>query len=167
MSRKRFSASEFSVGPRCSGVGGRRQPPLCQPREPAPEPSPPQGPSSESPRVCSQQLPRSPFRRSPGLPPSALPSSALQAVRKGGAVGEERRGAPGWGGCRWAGPGRPPAQTGASALPSGHKGLGMRDTPAPCASGRLTFPDRGGGRSQTWRLKPAGQATPAPAVGSW
>lgn len=82
----------------------------------------------------------------PGLQPAA-PEVALPAGPLGGA----------W----WAGPGLPPAQTGASALPSGHKGLGMRDTPAPCASGRLTFPDRGGSRSQTWRLKPAGQAIPA------
>lgn len=131
---------------RCSGGGGRPQPPRCLPGEPAPEPSPGQEPSSESSRVSSQQLPRLPFRRSPGLLPSALPSAGrLQAVRKGGAAREERQGAPGWGGCRWAGPGQPPEQTRASVLPPGHKGLSVRDTPVPCASGRLTFPDRGGG----------------------
>ena len=130
---------------RRSGGGGHPQPPRCLPGEPAPEPSPSQGPSLESSRVSSQQLPRLLFRQSPGLLPSALPSAGrLQAVRKGGAAGEERQGAPGWGGCRWAGPGRPPEQTRASILPPGHKGLSVRDTPVPCASERLTFPDRGG-----------------------
>lgn len=83
--------------------------------------------------ASSQGLPGSHFWQNPGLLPSALPSGGwLHPVRKGGATGEERWGAPGQ---TAAGRRCLDAHQDKWGQPSPrHKGLSVRDTPHPACN---------------------------------
>lgn len=164
MSRKGFSAWSSLRAPGAPGWVCQ-QPLLCQP---AGSVSPSQSPLFSVTAVLgvtlvsSQGLPRSPFWQSPGLLPSALPSVGWpHPMRKGSAAGEERQGAPGWGGCRWAVPGHLPEQTGPT-FSQAQRALCAGHTQPRVQSRRLTFPNTKEAHSQTVlgvarRLNPAGQ----------
>lgn len=148
MTRKGFSASELSLGPKGLSLvtqgGPCQQPLLCSPRVTA-SPRAPGVPGVTS--TSSQRLPGSAKPRPPPKCPAPSGCPHPPSPHRKGSTAAGERWEPWQRGCMWAVSGRRPGPTGQPS--PGHKGLSVRDTPSHVQSGRLQFLNTKEDHSQT------------------